>query len=118
MPIFFLVVGILLVAAAINNRTGELGDLVKGDFTGPNNFVLFALAILIIGALGYVKPLKPVSNAFLALVIIVMILANNKGGSGGFFTKFMQALNPHGGGFNVDTNSITSPTNQLQDMLS
>lgn len=90
MPIFFLVIGILLIVSAINNKTGQLTQLVAGDLTGSNgseSFIVWALALVVIGMIGYVKALKPVSNAFLALVLIVMVLRN-----GGFFDKFTQAL--------------------------
>ena len=90
MPIFFLILGVLFVIVGINNKVGELADLVKEDFvptTGSAGFVNWFLAIVIIGSLGYIKSFKPVANAFLVLVIISMLLANK-----GFFDKFNSAF--------------------------
>lgn len=90
MPIFFLFVGILLIVAGINNKIGELGELIKEDFQPNGNapsFTIWIIAIVIAGAFGFVKTLKPISNAFLVLILVAMILSNR-----GFFTKFMEAL--------------------------
>lgn len=90
MPIVFLVLGILLIVVAINNKMPELGTLVKEDFQPSDNspaFTSWIIALFVIGALGYVKPLKPVANTFLVLVVVVMFLSN-----GGFFDKFTSAI--------------------------
>lgn len=86
MPIFFLILGVLFIVVGINNKVGELADLVKEDFvpsSGSASFTNWALALIILGSLGYIKELKPVANAMLVLVIISMLLANK-----GFFDKF------------------------------
>lgn len=44
-------------------------------------------AILIIGALGYIKEIAPLSRAFLVLVVVVLFLK-----SGGVFQQFTAAL--------------------------
>jgi len=90
MPIFFLVVGVMLVIVAINNKMRDLADLVKDDFTpknGEQGFATWIVAIFVAGSLGYVKDLKPVANAFLVLIVIGMLLSNK-----GFFAKFNEAL--------------------------
>lgn len=90
MPLFILLVGILLVFAGINDKIGELGRLVKEDFSpsdGTPGFPIWVLVIFVIGALGYVKELKPISNAFLLLVFVVLIISNR-----GFFAKFTAAI--------------------------
>lgn len=90
MPLFFLLIGILLIFAAINNKLGQLGSLVAEDFaptTGAAGFQVWIVAIFIIGALGYVKELKPLSNAFLVLILVVLILSNR-----GFFANFKSAV--------------------------
>lgn len=90
MPIFILLVGILLVAAGINNKIPDLVQLVKDDFTKAGDvqpFQIWIVAIFVAGSLGYVKAFKGVANAFLVLIMITLIISNR-----GFFDKFMQAL--------------------------
>lgn len=96
MPIFVLFVGIILVAAGINNKIPTLTGLIKEDFIpsdGAVGFHYWIVAIIAAGALGYIKPLKGFANGFLVLLILVIILAEQKrSGNGGFFAKFSQAL--------------------------
>lgn len=90
MPIFFLIVGILLIVVAINNKMSDLGTLIKDDFAPQGNqagFAVWIVAIFVIGSLGYVKTFKPVANAFIALIVVIMILSNR-----GFFANFNKAI--------------------------
>lgn len=87
MPFALLIVGVLLVTSGVRNTYADLFTLVKGDLTGSGSFLHWALAILIIGAVGYVDELKPFSRAFMALLIVVLFLSN-----GGFFAKFNQQV--------------------------
>jgi len=95
MPIFFIFVAIILIATGLNGTTDELSTLVQGDFkttNGKPSFFAWIIAIFVIGALGYVKDLKPLSTAFLVLLLVVIILVNgNPTNGGGFFAKFTQA---------------------------
>lgn len=96
MPLFILIVAVILIAAGVNNKLSELTALLKDDFSSDSGavpFQIWIVAIFVTGALGYIKELKPVANAFLILVVIGLILAQQKSdGSGGFFEKFMQAV--------------------------
>jgi hypothetical protein len=80
MPILFGMFGIILIIAGVRNRvtSGDpsLMSLVKDDFSGNNPFYKWMLAILFIGAVGYIPNLRPISRAFMALVIIVFLLSN------------------------------------------
>lgn len=87
MPFAFIIVGVLLLVSAVRNTSSDLFTLVKGDFSGSNSFLHWLVAILIIGALGYIEPIRPLSRAFMALVIIVLFLSNQ-----GFFAKFNQEV--------------------------
>lgn len=88
MPILFLIVGIFLIVVALNDKMKELGSLAKDDFSlGKGGFVPWIVAIFVIGSLGYAKSFKPVANAFLFLVIIVMLLSNR-----GFFDSFAKTF--------------------------
>jgi hypothetical protein len=92
MPFALIIVGVLLVVSSVRgtvsdnaNGTPGLITLVKGDFTGANNFSYWLISLLILGALGYIDALKPLSRVFMVLVIVVLFLSN-----GGFFAKFNQ----------------------------
>lgn len=88
MPFLFLIAGVVMVVSAVRGTQDDLIGLLKQDVTGPGNFIYWMLSILLIGALGYIAPLRPVSRAFLVLVIVVLFLVN-----GGVFTKFTEAIN-------------------------
>lgn len=98
MPIFFIVVGSLLIASGVNGKSSDLISLVKGDLvpSSSNNggFALWAVAIFVIGALGYVKPLKPIANSFLVLVVLVLLITKGNPNSpgGGFIAQFNNAI--------------------------
>lgn len=91
MPIAFLLFGSAFVIAGVRGTDDQLLNLLKGDFSGEPNFISWMLALLFIGAVGYIEPLKPISRAFLVLVILVLIVHN-----GGFFKKFQQQTQPSG----------------------
>ena len=91
MPFAFLIAGIVLIAAGVNGKSSDLLTLLKGDLTGSNNFVYWIVSILVVGAIGYIKDLQSLSRAFLVLVIIVLILNEDKNGKG-FFTEFQSAV--------------------------
>ena len=88
MPFALAIIGIVLLVAGVRNKQDDLFSLLKGDFTGPNNFIFWMLSILAIGALGYIPKLKPLSTAFLALVIVVLFLRKGTG----FFAQATQVL--------------------------
>jgi hypothetical protein len=94
MPFALLILGILLLVAGVRNTQDVLFALFKGDFVGQDNFIFWFLAIVLIGALGYIPKLKPISTAFLGLVIVVLFLkkGSSSGTGGGFFAQFTQAI--------------------------
>jgi hypothetical protein len=95
MPFALLIIGVFLLIAGVRNTQDTLFTLVRGDFTGNNNFVFWIVSILIIGAVGYIPKLKPISTGFLVLVIMVLFLkrGNPQGIGGGIFAQFTTALN-------------------------
>jgi hypothetical protein len=94
MPFALLIVGIILTVAGVKGTQSTLFSLVKGDFTGTNNFIYWALSILVVGALGYVPQLRPLSKGFLVLIVVVLFLktGNPNAAGGGFFAEFQRAL--------------------------
>jgi hypothetical protein len=94
MPLALILLGVLFLTAAVRGDkcngqqcSDVLFSTIKDDFTGPNNFIYWGIALFVIGGAGYYKPLKPLSNAFLGLVILVLFISNR-----GFFVKFMQQI--------------------------
>lgn len=99
MPFLFIIIGLVMVTASVRDTVSDTKDtsgavsqkglvsLVQQDFTGKGNFIYWVLSILVIGALGYIEPLKPVSRAFMMLVVIVLFLSNQ-----GVFQKFQNAI--------------------------
>lgn len=87
MPLFLIGSGIVLVFVGLNGNAGQLYGLIASDFSGPNSFVYWMLAIIVLGALGYIKGLENFSKAFLILVLLVLFLDN-----GGFFQQFQAFL--------------------------
>jgi hypothetical protein len=87
MPFALIIVGIILLIAGVRGQIGNLASLIKSDFTGSGNYIYWVVAILAVGSIGYVKKLQPISDAFLALVLIVLLLSNK-----GFFAQFMTGI--------------------------
>lgn len=91
MPIFILFVGIILVAAGINDKFSDLKNLVIEDFKPSDNstaFQYWIIAIVVAGAFGYIKGLRPLSNALLLLIFVAMFVKKDQG----FFDQFMKAI--------------------------
>ena len=78
MPFFFVFVGILLIITGAKDTYVALGKQVATDFTGDKNFFVWIMALGSIGAVGYIPKLKGFSNAFMALVLVAMVLSNSK----------------------------------------
>ena len=87
MPILLIGSGLALVLVGLHGDPGTLYELIANDFTGQNSFVYWMLAILVIGAIGYISGLEKLSRAFLVLVIVVLFLDN-----GGFWSHFQEFL--------------------------
>lgn len=131
MPFALLIIGVVLLIAGVRGTQDTLFTLVKGDFAGSNNFIYWFVAILIIGAIGYIKPLKPISNALLILVVLVLFLTKGQSGDGNFFSQFTKGIaSTNTASSSLPTaasnaaqktgilNSLTSNLDQLQQSIS
>lgn len=87
MAFILILIGAVVLVAGVRDTQDNLWQLVKGDFSGPGNFVYWFIAILVVGSLGYVERMRTFANTFLALIIIAMFLSNK-----GFFEKFTQQI--------------------------
>jgi len=88
MALSFIVIGLLLVIAAVQNTQGELFALVKENFSGPDNFLQWVFALFLVGAIGFIPRLKGFSVALLALVLLAIFLRNGTG----FFAQLQKAV--------------------------
>lgn len=84
MPFAIVVIGLALIVAAYRDKHGELAGLLVEDFTGPDNFMTWIIALLFIWAIGLYEPLEPISRAFMVLVLLVLFLKRGQG----FFSQF------------------------------
>lgn len=100
MPFAFALIGVVFIIAGVrgtvedaDNKPGLL-TLLKNDLVGDGNFIYWILSIAIIGALGYIDAFRPFSRALLVLIIVVLVLAEDKqnSGAGGFFDKFQESI--------------------------
>jgi hypothetical protein len=89
--LFFILIGIALLISGFKGTSAQLVELLREAFqpaeAGVTPFGLWIVALVAVGAIGYSEKLKPVSNAFLALVFIALILSNR-----GFFNQFRNAV--------------------------
>ncbi len=73
MVLVVLFIGIILLVSALRNSYGALFTAIGTDVPG---FVVWAAAILALGAIGFIPGFKPVSRGLLALVIVVLVFQN------------------------------------------
>jgi hypothetical protein len=73
MPLLALIVGTVLLISALRNTQGQLASALAQDV--PQYFV-WAAAIAGCGAIGFIPGLKTASRAFVALILVVIILRN------------------------------------------
>lgn len=100
MPFALAIIGILFMVTAIKGTTSSFFSLVASDFQGSGNYVYWVVSILVIGSIGYVKRLQPISDMFLALVLIVLFLQNK-----GFFAQFTSAIQSGSGNCTIGQNA-------------
>ena len=81
MPVLLLLVGAVLVVAAFRDTQGQLFTALGQDVP---RYLKWAVALIAVGALGYVPGMEELSNLLLALVIVVIVLTN--------FTKLASAF--------------------------
>lgn len=99
MPFVFLIAGAVLIIAGVRGAAQDLTGLLVGDLTGPHNFFYWVIAILAIGALGYVQDLRTFSRGLMSLILIVLVITESKkDGSGGLFPQLESAIKQITGG--------------------
>ena len=87
MPFALVIIGLLMIITGINNTYSQFGSQLQTDLGGSKGFLVWAVALGAVGALGYVQNLRTFSHYFMALILISFILANK-----GVFANFKTAL--------------------------
>jgi len=88
MPFALIIAGILLILVGYQGTQGQFFTMLLGDVP---QFGVWFVAIMVIGAIGYIPRLKDLSNAFLALIVLVLFLTH-----GAFFSQFNKAIGVKG----------------------
>lgn len=89
MAFLLIAIGAIFMDSAIKGTSTALFSQIKQD-TFPSQgvgYFTWAGSIAVIGLVGYVPSLKSLSNWFLALVIVVLVLSN-----GGFVSQLFAAI--------------------------
>jgi hypothetical protein len=76
-----------MIVSGSRDTYAAFGKQLVSDFTGPGNFTYWLVALGFVGALGYITAFRTFSRAFMALIIIAMVIKN-----GGIFDKLTAAL--------------------------
>lgn len=87
MPYALILIGAVLLVAGIRGTYADLWQLFRGDFTGTNSYLTWVAALAVIGGIGYIPKLKPLSIALMTLLLIVIVISRN-----GVFAKLQQYI--------------------------
>lgn len=88
MPFALIVIGVLLFVTGMKGTWKQFGGELYTDlFTGSPSFVVWFIALLVVGMIGYIPGAKKPADAFMALIIVAMVLKN-----GGLFQNFQAAI--------------------------
>lgn len=115
MPYALVIAGLILIVSGVRDTHTQLGSQLRADLTGPNNFSQYALALFAVGAVGYIDRLRAASTAFMALILIALVLSNQ-----GFFTKFREAINqgPEAPPTNKSTSAnVSDPSGSIDNLF-
>lgn len=92
MPFILLAIGLMLTVVGVRDNQDAFYGQVQKDFTGPNSFTNWLVPVVALGCLGYVKPIRPAVDLFLALMVVVFFLSN-KGGVQNLLPALQKAFN-------------------------
>ncbi|MDE2019968.1 MAG: hypothetical protein KGJ13_06520 [Patescibacteria group bacterium] len=76
MPYALILIGAVLVVSGVRNTQAQLWALIQNDFVGPGGFIVWAAAIAVVGGMGYIPKLRPLSIAFMTLLLLVLVISN------------------------------------------
>lgn len=109
MALLLILLALVLIVAAIRDTQGDLFTALGQDVPA---FLVWTLAILLVGALGYVPALRPLSRGLMALVIVALFVNNYQA-----ITANVGALaKGPGGSTNATSSTGTNNTGGLMGM--
>lgn len=73
MPLFFFIVGFLLIDAGVRGNAKDVAGQLATDVQG---FLAFGAAIIILGVIGMSPAARPVAKSLLILVFVVFLVKN------------------------------------------
>ena len=80
MPVALIIMGLVLGMAAVNDKIGDLGKLVKSDFFGSKQgdygFIVWAAAVIIIATIMRVLNLPEAGKMLVVLIVLAYLLGN------------------------------------------
>lgn len=100
-----------MLVAGVRNKQKELWALVKSDVTGNGSFLIWVAAIAVVGGAGYIKEIRPLSIAFMTLLLLVLFLSNR-----GVITQLQDFVNDPTGGTETNPNTGTLYQTGLTDL--
>lgn len=124
MALIALIIGAVLIVAAIRGTHGELMTAIRQDVPA---FAIWAAAIFGVAVIGFIPGLKPVSRGLLALLVVVIILGNYQKLLGAFtgvaYGSSVQAaasgvqVTGYSGGGAVNTGDLLSTISNLAGQI-
>lgn len=73
MPLFFFIVGFLLIDSGVRGNAKAVGGQIATDVQG---FLAFGAAIIILGIVGMSPSARPVAKSLLVLIFVTFIIKN------------------------------------------
>lgn len=118
MGVAILIIGLILASAAINDKIGQLGALIKSDLFGDGKergFIIWVAAIIILAAILKVLNLPEAGRALIALIIVSFFLGHTD--VPGQILSSLQSASTEGGPVK-DTSTINknSPFAHIPDL--
>lgn len=86
MPIAVIFVGGIMIVLAFRGTEHQFARQLGTDFAN-GEYLSWMAAVVIIGSLGYAKPLRPLSSLLLALVVVVLAVSHR-----GLFAQLQQLI--------------------------
>ena len=88
MPLVVAIVAAAMITIGLRGQSGAATTLLASELIGPNSFIQWFLAIVILGMIGYWRPARPVADGLLGLVLLGLFLSKGVGFVGNLEAAF------------------------------